>query len=208
MTESTDHPMVVLDASLLEHIDRVVDARIQRALADKRVEFQGIPHSQESGASRCTNRATLVVFSGEMDKLMAAFVIASGAASMGMDVSIFFTFWGLTALKNTTRYRGKGWAERLLAAVLPCGAEQAGPSRFNLFGAGRLLFKRMMKQKRVQSLGDLLDILRELGVRMVACQMSMDVMGFTPDEMIEDLEVGGVATYLADAGNSRITLFI
>lgn len=198
----------IQDMALQETVERLVDTRVQKAMDEFRSEVQGMLNTALKPKEAPTNRATLVVFNGDMDKLMAAFVIASGAASMGMEVSLYFTFWGLTALKKKTVYRGKAWTERMLGAVLPCGAAATGPSRLNMLGAGRLLFQRMMKQKNVQCLDDLMEILREFGVRMVACQMSMDVMGIKREELLDNVEVGGVATYLGDARDSRVTLFI
>ncbi len=161
---------------------------------------------EQLAASVPSDRVTIVVFSNDFDKLFASFVIATGAAAMGSSVSLFFTFWGLTAIKKKTKLRGKRLTEKMVAAMMPAGA--GGTSRMNMFGLGPVFFRSLMKKKKVVSLEDLIALAGEMNVRMVACQMSMDVMGTHADELIEGVEVGGVATYLQDACDSRATLFI
>ncbi|HSO32678.1 MAG TPA: DsrE/DsrF/DrsH-like family protein [Labilithrix sp.] len=153
-----------------------------------------------------SDRVTIVVFSNDFDKLFASFVIATGAAAMGSSVSLFFTFWGLTAIKKKTKLRGKRITDKMLSAVLPAGA--GGTSRMNMFGLGPTVFRSLMRKKKISSLEDLIALAREMGVRMIGCQMSMDVMGIQSDELLDGVEVGGVATYLQDACDSRATLFI
>jgi peroxiredoxin family protein len=149
-----------------------------------------------------------VVFSGELDRVMAAFVIATSAAAMGMDVTMFFTFWGLPILKKTTVWEGKSLPEKLLAAMLPAGPEHAGTSKLHMLGLGPLLLKKIMRQHNVETLPALITLAQEMGVRLIVCQMSMGIMGITREELLDGLDYGGMATYLADAGDSRITLFI
>jgi peroxiredoxin family protein len=143
-----------------------------------------------------------------MDKLLAAFVIATGAASTGMEVSMYFAFWGLTALKKKTVFRNKSITEKLMALMLPCGPDHLSISKMNMMGMGPAFFKYIMKKKNISDLPELMNAAREMGVRMVACQMSMDVMGIKKDELLDGLDYGGVSTYLADARESSITLFI
>ncbi|MCA9258266.1 MAG: DsrE/DsrF/DrsH-like family protein [Planctomycetales bacterium] len=164
--------------------------------------------SQQANDAAPADRATIVAFSGDMDKLMAAFIIATGAAAMGMEVCLFFTFWGLAAVKKQTLYRGKGILERLMAAMLPSGPHRLSTSKMNFLGAGPTFFKTVMRRKNVTSLPELVELAQELDVKMVACEMSMGVMGVTREEMIEGLEYGGVAAYLGDAAQSKVTLFI
>jgi len=161
---------------------------------------------EQLSAQLPSDRVTIVVFSNDFDKLVAAFVIATGAAAMGSSVSLFFTFWGLTAIRTKTKLRGKRITDKMLSAVLRAGA--GGTSRMNMFGIGPKLFRSVMRQKKISSLEDLIMLARELEVRMVACQMSMDVMGIHADELLDGVEIGGVATYLQDACDSRATLFI
>ena len=155
-----------------------------------------------------SDRATIVVFSGDMDKLMAAFIIASGAATMGLDVTMYFTFFGLTALQRTTTYGGKTVPEMMVAAMLPSGPATAPSSRLNMLGMGPLFFKHIMRTNNVATLEDLIRTARELGVKLVACQMSMGVMGIKEAELLDDIAYGGVATYMEDASDSKVTLFI
>ncbi|MCS7082397.1 MAG: DsrE/DsrF/DrsH-like family protein [Bacteroidetes bacterium] len=154
------------------------------------------------------NRVAIICFSGNLDKAMAALIIATGAASMGMQVSVFFTFWGLSVIKNHATLRGKRFTEKLFSLMLPQNMRQLGPSQMNFGGIGARMMRAVMRQKRVQSLEELFQLARELGVRVVACAMSMDVMGIREEELLPGLELGGVATYLADASKSKITLFI
>ena len=192
-----DAPTAVDDKTLIEHIERTVDEKLAEALS-----------RLDTAETQSTNRATLVVFSGDMDRLMAAFIIATGAVSMGMEVSMYFTFWGLTAVKKATVYRGKMTLEKLMSVIMPKGPGGAGTSSLNMLGLGPVFFKHMMKMKNVASLEDLISLAREMGVRMIGCQMSMDVMGIRQDELLDNLDYGGVATYLCDARESRVTLFI
>jgi peroxiredoxin family protein len=153
------------------------------------------------------NRVSIIVFSGDLDKVLPAFIIATGAAAMGMQVSLFFTFWGLNALKKRRDLSGKGFLEKLFALMTPVGTEGLGVSKMNFFGIGAKLLRTLMKRKQVASLEELAQMAREMGVKIIACQMSMDVLGITKDELWDGIEVGGVATFLADATKSKITLF-
>ena len=154
------------------------------------------------------DRVSLVVFSGELDKVLAAFVIATGAAAVGQEVSMFFTFWGLSVLKKDTRLAGKSFFERMMAVMSPGDSRQLPVSKMNYFGVGAAMLRKMMKDKNVASLEEMIEMTRELGVKMVVCEMSRDVMGISDDELMSDLECGGVASFLADSLNSRASLFI
>jgi peroxiredoxin family protein len=154
------------------------------------------------------NRVSIIVFSGDLDKVLPAFIIATGAAAMGMQVSLFFTFWGLNALKKRRDLSGKGFLEKLFALMTPVGTEGLGVSKMNFFGIGAKLLRTLMKRKQVASLEELAQMAQEMGVKIIACQMSMDVLGITKDELWDGIEVGGVATFLADAAKSKVTLFI
>ena len=127
---------------------------------------------------------------------------------MGMEVSMFFTFWGLSALKKGRRLRGKKPFEQAFALMTPGATTSLGLSQMNFGGVGAKLMRKMMRDKQIASLEDLAATARELGVRTVACQMSMDVMGITTAELCDGLEVGGVATFLGDAARSKVSLFI
>lgn len=155
-----------------------------------------------------SNRATIVVFSGDLDKAMAALVIATGAAAMGLEVSLFHTFWGLSALKKRRSLAGKTALERAMALMTPVGLAGMSPSKLRFAGAGAKILRRMIRNQDARSPEELFALARELGVRFVACEMSMDVMGLRREELIDGVEVGGVAAYLADAADSKVTLFI
>ncbi|NIM02817.1 NAD(FAD)-dependent dehydrogenase [bacterium] len=136
-------------------------------------------------------KATLVVHSGDMDKLYSALIIANGALSMGMEASLYFTFWGLERLK-------KG------------GLEKGPLSRMNLLGLGKWMVKRRMKKAKVVSLEKLLQDFKELGGKIIACEMTMEIMGIKPEDLRQDLidDYGAVGAYIQEAKESTITLFI
>jgi peroxiredoxin family protein len=154
------------------------------------------------------NRLSMVVFSGDLDRVLAAFVIASGAAASGMEVSMFFTFWGLTALRQKRESRGKTLFQKLMGWMTPVGIRGLGVSKMNFGGIGAKMLRMMMRQQGVPQPEEMAQMARELGVRIVACQMSMDVMGIHKEELIDGVEVGGVATFLGEATRSKATLFI
>jgi len=155
------------------------------------------------------NRAAIVVFSGDLDRVLAAFVLATGAAAAGLETSMFFTFWGLSVLKKKGANPGpKTIKERMFAMMTPSGSESLGTSKLNFFGAGAVLLRQMMKDKGIASLEELAALARDLGVRMTACTMSMDAMGVSKEELTDGLEFGGVASFMADATRARVSLFV
>ena len=152
---------------------------------------------------------TLVVFSGDFDKAMAAFIIANGAAAMGSPVTMFFTFWGINVLRRPEPVSApKNLVERMFGWMMPRGAGKLGLSRMNMGGAGLAMLKGIMRKKNVPSLPELIASARAAGARLVACSMSMGLMGIRREELIDGVEAGGVATFLAEAGQSDVTLFI
>ena len=153
--------------------------------------------------------ATIIVFSGDLDKVLAGFVLATGAAAAGLETSMFFTFWGLSALKKKQAAAGqKNLMEKMFSVMTPGSSEALGTSKMNFFGMGAVMLRKRMKDKEIASLEELMGLARELNVKMIACTMSMDAMGVSKDELLDDLTYGGVATYMADAVRSRVTLFI
>lgn len=157
-----------------------------------------------------TTKKTLIVFSGELDKILAAFVIANGAAAMGDDVTMFFTFWGLNALRRPAKVRtsGKSSLQGMFGRMMPRGPGKLTLSHMNFAGAGPVLMKRVMRQQNVSSVEELMATAKEQGIKMIACTMSMDVMGLKPEELIDGLEFAGVATYLGEADEANVNLFI
>jgi peroxiredoxin family protein len=152
---------------------------------------------------------TIIVFSGDMDKVMASFIIANGAAAMGRPVTMFFTFWGLSVLRKTAKTKvDKSPMEKMFGAMLPKGADKLKISKMNMGGMGTLMMKKIMKDKNVNSLEELIKSAMDNGVKIVACTMSMDVMGMKPEELIDGIEYGGVGYYLGDAEDSNVNLFI
>lgn len=152
-------------------------------------------------------KCTMIIFSGDMDKVMAGFIIATTAASMGRDTTMFFTFWGLKAIQKGNR-TGSGFFQRMLGIMNRGGIDRIGPSKFNFGGIGRWMFKKMMKDKGVTSLPELRQTAIDLGVRLLACQMSMDVMGIEREDLIDEVEdVVGAATY-CDLALQGKTMFI
>ncbi len=155
-----------------------------------------------------TRAVTVVVHSGDLDKLMAAMIIANGAAAMGRQVCLFFTFWGLNALKTGRRAPGKTLIQRMMSWFMPSSPAKVPSSRMNLLGFGPRLFRSLMRRNGVPSLADLIETAQELDVTFIACCMSMDLMGIHASELIEGIEYGGVATYLAAAQDADTNLFI
>ena len=155
------------------------------------------------------NRASLIIFSGDLDRVLAGFVLSTGAASAGLETSMFFTFWGLSVLKKkVARARRKSLKQRLFSMMTPASSEQLGVSKMNYFGIGARMFRSMMKEKNVSSLEELFAMAKDLGVKMVACGMSMDIMGVEQEDLIDGVEYGGVGTFLGEASSSRLQLFI
>lgn len=157
------------------------------------------------------NKLSMVVFSGDLDKLLAAFIIGTGAVAMGMDVVMFFTFWATPALRDPKKQPGqKDMMGTMFGAMLPKGADKVKLSKMNMAGMGTAMMKSLMQKKNVASLPQMIEMAGELGIKIYLCEMSMDLMGFSMNEMIDypDLSACGVATFLAEAGNSRIQLFI
>jgi peroxiredoxin family protein len=143
-----------------------------------------------------------------MDKVMAAFIVATGAAAAGMEVIMFFTFWGLNAIRTGTP-TGKGLFGRMLGVLNRGGIERIGPSRFNFGGMGRWMFKVMMRQHRATPLPELRAMAIDLGVKLMPCGMTMDVMEIGREHLIpEATEPVGVATFIEHAQQSQTTLFI
>lgn len=155
------------------------------------------------------NDKSMVVFSGDMDKALASFIIANGAAAMGRRVTMFFTFWGLNILRRHDRVKvKKTFVEKMFGAMMPRGTTKLRLSKMNMLGMGSKMMKGIMKKKNVATLDELIAQAKKSGVRMVACTMSMDVMGIHKEELIDDVEMAGVASYLSAAESADTNLFI
>ncbi len=156
------------------------------------------------------DRVTIVLLSGDLDRAMAAFIIATGAAAMGMKVTMFFTFWGL----NTIRRKGasnqaKDWLRRMFGFLNKGGAERLPLSRFHFGGLGTRMMQKVMKQNKMPGVPELMETAMDLGVRFIACTTTMGLMGITKDTLIEGIDqFAGVTTYLAEAKHGSVNLFI
>lgn len=152
---------------------------------------------------------TLVVFSGDLDKAIASFIIANGAASMGNKVTMFFTFWGLNILRKPEKINlQKGTVEKMFGMMMPRGSKKLKLSKMNMMGMGGKMIRKVMQDKNVSSLEDLIQAAIKSGVEIVACQMSMDVMGIRKEELIDGVKIGGVGYYLGKAEDANVNLFI
>jgi peroxiredoxin family protein len=178
---------------------------IQDQIAEIKTQMESISKRTQD------NKISMVVFSGELDKILAAFVIATGAVAMGMEVVMFFTFWGTTALRDKMKnVGGKDVMSKMFGTMLPKGTGAVKLSKMNMGGMGTAMMKSLMKKKNVASIEDMIEMSGELGVQIYVCEMSMDLMGFKRDEFIEypKLDFCGVAKFMEDAQSSKVQLFI
>jgi NADPH-dependent 2,4-dienoyl-CoA reductase/sulfur reductase-like enzyme/peroxiredoxin family protein/rhodanese-related sulfurtransferase/TusA-related sulfurtransferase len=183
----------------LEEKDKVIIAQVQK---NKQVET-----NRQIG--QIPNDKTIVVFSGSLDKALAAFIIANGARAMGREVTLFFTFWGLNILRSSKSVKVKKTIlEKMFGKMLPRGSSKLDLSQMNMMGMGSKMIKYIMKTKNVDSLELLIETALKNGVRLIACQMSMDIMGIKKEELIDGVEIAGVASYLGAAELADTNLFI
>ncbi|MBL4953716.1 CoA-disulfide reductase [Neobacillus sp. OS1-32] len=183
--------------------DRKFKALIQKGIQNEAAA------SKETSALPEKDGATLVVFSGDLDKTIASFIIASGAAAMGKKVTMFFTFWGLNVLRRTDAPPvEKDFMEKMFGMMMPKGVEKLPLSKMNMGGMGAKMINHVMEKKNVDNLQTLMKNALDAGVKLVACSMSMDIMGIKKEELIDGVEIGGVATFLGDAEQSGLNLFI
>jgi peroxiredoxin family protein/TusA-related sulfurtransferase len=181
----------------------IFEATIRKAAARDEAEGAG-----RAGPSM-GREATLVVFSDDFDRALASFVIANGAAASGKKVTMFFTFWGLSVIKRRERTRAKkDLMGRLFGAMLPRHSGKLSLSKMNFGGLGPAMMRGVMKAKRIDQLEEMMAQARASGVHLMACQMSMDIMGVKAEELIEGVEIGGVATYLDASSGANLNLFV
>jgi peroxiredoxin family protein/TusA-related sulfurtransferase/rhodanese-related sulfurtransferase len=167
------------------------------------------PLNKEKQIGETVDGKTIIVFSGDLDKVLASFIIANGAAAMGRNVTMFFTFWGLNALrKSQSDPVKKPFMDKMFGAMMPKGTGKLKLSKMNMAGMGTAMMKKVMNDKNVDSLEVLMKNAMKNGVKLVACTMSMDIMGITKEELIDGIELAGVASYLGDAEESNVNLFI
>ncbi|MBN9225435.1 MAG: pyridine nucleotide-disulfide oxidoreductase [Microbacterium sp. SCN 70-27] len=167
------------------------------------------PRTSSAAAAAPKDQVSFVVFSGDLDKVLAAFIIANGAIAMGQKVSMFFTFWGLNALRRQDPpARDKSMMDRMFGMMMPSGADKLPLSQLNMAGAGSAMIKHVMKEHSVQTLPELMTAARDGGARLIGCTMTMDLLGIAESDLLDGVELGGVATFLAEAQKSGTTLFI
>ena len=165
--------------------------------------------AQVSAQATSQKEKTIVVFSNDMDKVMSSFIIANGSAAMGSKVNMFFTFWWLNVLRKPQKVSvSKSFMERMFGWMMPRGVSKLKLSKLNMGGMGTRMMKMVMKQKNVNTLEELIQSALDQGIRIIACTMTMNIMGLKKEELIDGIEEGGVAAFLEDADNSNMTLFI
>jgi peroxiredoxin family protein len=157
-----------------------------------------------------TTKKTIILFSGDFDKVMAALIIANGAAAMGDDVTIFCTFWGLNILRKTGRVAAgkKSFLQNAFGRMMPKGTKHLGLSKMSFAGAGAPMMRKATKDAGGMSLEQLFDSAIEQGIKFIACTLSMDILGFKKEELIDGVEYAGVAAYLGEADEANVNLFI
>lgn len=161
-------------------------------------------------AAGTDDRLSMLVFSGSLDRMLAAFVLASSAAASGMEVEMFFSFWGLTALRDPKKSATKDFFGKMFGWMLPRGMKRLPMSQMNMGGAGPAMIRHLMSKKRIASIEEMLAVCAETGVRINACDMSREIMGIQAEELIDYPNIGtcGAATFLERASKGRVTLFI
>jgi peroxiredoxin family protein len=154
-------------------------------------------------------KTTIILFSGDYDKAMAAYIIANGAAAYDHEVTIFHTFWGLNALrKDEPISLKKGFLEKMFAKMMPRGSDKMGLSNMNFAGMGPKIIKHVMKKHNAMSLPNLIELAQEQEIKLIACTMTMDLLGLQQEELLDGIEYAGVAAYLAEAEDGNVNLFI
>ncbi len=198
----------------LETSGGVIDAVIERgsdtgAATAGYGQRAGIPASVTARGTQGGNGATLIVFSNDLDRALASFVLANGAAASGKEVTMFFTFWGLSVIRKPSAKRvRKDFMGAMFGAMLPKGMKKLSLSSMNFAGAGGAMMKARMRSKGVDQVETMFEQARAAGVRMIACQMSMDIMGIREEELLDGAEIGGVATYMEAASRGAVNLFV
>lgn len=163
----------------------------------------------EVTSTTTSNGQTIIVFSGDLDRALASFIIANGAAAMNKQVTVFFTFWGLNVLRKTVSVPvKKNLVEKMFGWMMPRGPTKLTLSQMHMGGVGTGMIKAVMRAKNIDPLPKLIKSAQENGVRLIACQMSMDMIGIKPEELIDGVEIGGVATYIAASDQANANLFI
>ena len=156
------------------------------------------------------NKLTIIAWGGDLDRIWPTTILATTAAASGMEASVFFTFWGLFAIvKPDVRVTGSNWMQRMMSVMNPGSAEKAKLSRYQFAGAGPAMFKKLAKEHQVAEPAELMRIAKDLGVRLIPCQMTMDLLGLSPEDLLDGLEEPiGAATAIAEMREAAVSLFI
>jgi len=188
----------------MEKSNEVNVQQMQKQIDELKVKIEKLENSRK-------DQLSIAVVSGDLDKILAAMVIAIGAAAMDTQVKLFFSFWSLSALRDPKKSpKGKDFISKMFGIMLPKGKNKLSLSNMNMCGIGPKMIKYLMKKQNVMSLETMFKEAGELGIEIVVCEMSMGLMGFKKDEFIDypQLSFGGAATFVADASESSIQLFI
>ncbi|GAA0179222.1 CoA-disulfide reductase [Clostridium sediminicola] len=181
----------------------IITATLQKGLGEAATALAS------ATAVEVKDNKTMVVFSGDLDKAIASFIIANGAAAMGKKVTMFFTFWGINVLRKTENVTvKKNFIEKMFGMMMPKGSKKLGLSRMNMAGIGPQMIRGIMKKHNVSSLEELMQAAMDSGIEIVACQMSMELLGLQQKELIDGVKIGGVGYYLGEAEDSNVNLFI
>jgi len=167
--------------------------------------------TESTEKNKTKEKVTMVIFSGDLDKVLASFIIATGAASMGMDVTMFFTFWGLNAIKkNEAKNTAPGVMKKMLGILNKGGSKRLPLSKFHMGGMGTSMMKTLMKRSKMPNIDEMIDLSKQLNVKLLACTITLDILGISKDQLREDIidDYVGVVSYLSEAKNGNVNLFI
>ena len=164
----------------------------------------------QAGAVKKTNKLTIIAWGGDLDRIWPTTILATTAAASGMESTVFFTFWGLFAIvKPDVRITGDNWMQKMMSAMNPGSAQKAKLSHYNFAGAGPAMFKKLAGDRQVARPEELIATAQDLGVRLIPCQMTMDLLGLKRDDLIDGLEEPiGAATAIAEMRDAAVSLFI
>jgi peroxiredoxin family protein len=187
------------------------EARIEEAaaFADLLARVEALEDALSKNVQK-KNKLTIIAWGGDLDRIWPTTILATTAAASGMEASVFFTFWGLFAIvKPEVRITGVNWMQKMMSAMNPGSAQKAKLSRYQFAGAGPRMMKKLASDRHVAKPEELIDVARDLGVRLIPCQMTMDLMGLTHDDLLEGLEEPiGAATAIREMRDAAVSLFI
>jgi peroxiredoxin family protein len=195
-------------ATTADRIETAVSAE-PASLADLLERIEAVESAQKKQIKK-KNKLTIIAWGGDLDRIWPTTILATTAAASGMEASVFFTFWGLFAIvKPEVRITGQNWMQKMMSAMNPGSAQKAKLSRYHFAGAGPRMFKRLAKKHQVDRPEVLIRTARELGVRLIPCQMTMDLLGLRREDLLDDLEEPiGAATAIAEMRDAAVSLFI